>query len=65
MGLDVAVCVVYCRRMTSTRLITIREAAALYRVSERTIQRWIASGELKSERPGGRTVRVVVEETES
>jgi len=51
--------------MTSTRLITIREAAALYRVSERTIQRWIASGELKSERPGGRTVRVVVEETES
>ena len=50
--------------MSQTKLITVREAAEKYKVSERTIRRWVASGELKSERPGGRTVRVVVAEDE-
>ncbi len=50
--------------MAPVKFITVRETAALYKVSERTIRRWIASGELKSEHPGGRTVRVVITEDE-
>ena len=42
----------------------MREAAEHYKVTERTIRRWIASGELKTVRPGGRTVRVIPKEEE-
>jgi excisionase family DNA binding protein len=37
--------------------LTTAEAAALYRVNERTIRRWIAAGELEALRIGG-TVRI-------
>ena len=42
-------------------LMTAAEAADHYKVSVRTIRRWIATGEVQVERPGGRTVRVIVD----
>jgi excisionase family DNA binding protein len=39
--------------------MTIRELAEMYRVSEKTIRRWISSGHLDAERlPGGRLIRI-------
>jgi excisionase family DNA binding protein len=38
--------------------LTVREAAALLRVSVPTIRRWIAAGRLHAVRWGGRTVRL-------
>lgn len=41
--------------------MTIRDFAEMYRVSDKTIRRWIASGELPAERlPGGRLIRIDV-----
>ena len=40
--------------------LTVREVADHFRVSTRTIHRWVASGEIRSRRigPGGRTTRI-------
>ena len=45
--------------MTTDQYLTVQEAAELYRVSQKTIRRWIASGRLPSERVGPRTIRVI------
>lgn len=47
--------------MTTTDLLTVAEAAAHYKVSEKTIRRWIAAGRIKAVRPGERTIRVIVD----
>lgn len=44
--------------------LTITEAAQRYKVNERTIRRWIATGQLNAERLGARTVRVLVAPSE-
>lgn len=41
----------------NTPPMTVTEAARRYRVSDRTIRRWVASGELPAERHG-RTIRI-------
>ncbi|MCM3822596.1 helix-turn-helix domain-containing protein [Streptomyces sp. DR3-1] len=43
-----------------TEWLTVREVADHFRVSTKTIHRWITSGELHATRigPGGRTVRI-------
>lgn len=41
--------------------MTAAEAAEYYKVSVRTVRRWIAEGQVQVERPGGRTVRVVID----
>ncbi|MFF5853976.1 helix-turn-helix domain-containing protein [[Kitasatospora] papulosa] len=40
--------------------MTVREVAEHFRVSTRTIHRWVASGEIRSRRigPGGRVTRI-------
>ncbi|MER5726674.1 helix-turn-helix domain-containing protein [Streptomyces sp. NPDC002418] len=44
---------------TESPWLTVREVAQHYRVSTRTITRWVASGELRSHRIGpGRLVRI-------
>lgn len=47
----------------ATKHMTVAEAAELYKVSERTIHRWIKAGSLTVIRPGGRTVRIVINDT--
>ena len=47
--------------MTTTDLLTVAEAAAHYKVSEKTIRRWIAAGQIEAVRPGERTIRVIVD----
>ena len=47
--------------MSTRSLLTVAEAAAHYKVSEKTIRRWIAAGRIKAVRPGERTIRVVVD----
>lgn len=44
---------------TESPWLTVREVAQFYRVSTRTITRWVASGEIRSTRIGpGRLVRI-------
>lgn len=45
--------------MTTETRLTVAEAAAAYKVSEKTIRRWAKDGVLQSERLG-RTVRILV-----
>lgn len=42
--------------------LTIEEVANVFKVSQRSVRRWIASGELKAYRlPGDRLIRIEVE----
>lgn len=44
---------------TESPWLTVREVALFYRVSTRTITRWVATGEIRSTRIGpGRLVRI-------
>jgi excisionase family DNA binding protein len=45
--------------MTTETRLTVAEAAAAYKVSEKTIRRWAKDGVIQSERLG-RTVRILV-----
>lgn len=51
---------------TESPWLTVREVAQFYRVSTRTITRWVASGEIRSTRIGpGRLVRIHRSELET
>jgi excisionase family DNA binding protein len=51
---------------TESPWLTVREVALFYRVSTRTITRWVASGEIRSHRIGpGRLVRIHRSEIET
>ena len=47
----------------STQLLTVAEAAAHYKVAPITIRRWVREGRLEHERPGPRTIRIVLRDT--
>jgi len=50
----------------SKKLATVKEVAAAYRVTPRTVQRWVASASLEVKRIGPRKgVRIVVDATSS
>lgn len=44
--------------MRTTELCSVQEAAAYFKVTDRTIRRWISTGEIQAERFGPRLVRV-------
>ncbi|MCQ1582632.1 helix-turn-helix domain-containing protein [Streptomyces globisporus] len=51
---------------TESPWLTVREVAEHYRVSTRTITRWVATGEIRSHRIGpGRLVRIHRSEIET
>ena len=41
-----------------TALLTVKQVAAYFQVSERTVRRWMASGLLKAVKVGPRQVRI-------
>ena len=47
------------------KLVTLAEAAALHRVCERTVRRWIKAGLLESVRIGGRRLVQLTDQHES
>lgn len=56
-ALDMSARVRECPPMTTDQYLTVSEAAELYRVSTKTIRRWVESGQVESVRIG-RTIRV-------
>ncbi len=42
------------------RLVSVRDAAATFAVSEKTIRRWVQAGKLDAINLGGRTTRIVI-----
>ena len=51
--------------VSSSRLISLAEAAEHYSVSTKTIRRWISDGRLEGYRVGPRLLRVRVESLDS
>lgn len=48
--------------MPVPRFVTIPQAAEALQVDERTVRRWIASGDLPARRIAGRAVRILEED---
>lgn len=46
--------------MTEAQFVTVREAARIARVSERTIKRWIVKGAVRAVRPSAVARRLLI-----
>jgi len=48
--------------MTKDDLMTTQEVATLFRVTDRTVRRWVRDGKIAFLRPGDRTIRFRLED---